>query len=169
MYDETSNFPGTRRDGGKEMSASTPLAKIDARIEKLKRWKQVLSEMVTDPEGRETIRELSATLAEDSRRLPSPQRRLVMPARTQTKVSLLGAAILEAGEPLGRPFSTREIMEVLLERGYQFSRNDRMTEIRAAMRRLIAEGRITVEKEKEGTVGRLYALPGVTPATTESQ
>lgn len=140
------------------MDVSQSLSKIDARIKKLERWKSVLSEMLADAEGKETLKEVASSLNGNHPTVPREQRRLVMPQRTQTKSSLIDAAIVDAAEGLNRSFSSHEIMDILSDRGFHFSREDRMTEVGASMRRLLASGRVAIEKEKEGTVGRLYQL-----------
>lgn len=138
------------------MDFSLSLSKIDARIRKLENWKAVLAEMIEDAEGRETLREVAAGLNGRISMVPREQRRLPIPPSIQTKGARLDAAIVEVADGMGRPFSSREVMEALSERDFPFSRENRMTEIGAAMRRLRKANKVRVVREKEGFLGRLY-------------
>jgi len=136
------------------------LSKVDAKIRKLERWKNALEEILADPEGRQFLGELIVSPNGDGDLSVSPAVTLEpMPARIVrrkgTKKSQLAAAIMDASEELKNPFGARDVVSLLVQKSFKFSR-DPMVQVGVVLRQLVAEGKLKVMREKIGRVGRLY-------------
>jgi hypothetical protein len=127
------------------------LSVIRLKAKKWTEWANLIDSISSDPDGKEFLDEVFPTNGNKPiMRFPRTQRRDTKKAQKRLDV------ILGVCSEFQQPFGLRELVDALDKNDFRFRREDRDVETGAALRNLVKDNKLTVVREKSGTIGRLY-------------
>jgi len=127
------------------------LSRMQSKVRKWAEWTAQLNAIASDPDGKDFLSEVLSSNGNSPKvgLATSPKRRA---QKTTNRIN----AIWQACGSFQQPFGLRDLIEALQKQNFQFKRGDPNIEIGWALRELLADSKLTVTRERHGTVGRLY-------------